>query len=529
MSKTNNLSQRLTTSQRSTEFLISKLDTHFSCLIGGLAMPLCFAPFNFSWLCFLALLPLLVACRHPNPDIRVLRGFLFGFGYFCIGSYWFAETLITHISYSWPAALGGHLLITGACALAPTVFCWLSGYLYNNIAGQTPQAKKLRAFFWPLFLAALWVLIEDIRFQAFGGGPWMSLGLSQIDSPIRGFIPILGEVGTSGIVIGLSELLLTTLYAINRGQLKKSVLVGSLVTVIVLGAHFLSMIEWTENTGAPLAIAMVQTAVSQRDKKDLSKQTQRLSQLSELSRPYLGKAKFIIWPETVVTLNRGDIDQALSELGKQAMFARTSILVGAYESTLNNTRFNTAFTLGYEGGQKYKKRHLVPFGEYVPNYLWFLTDYVPGDQNRSLGRDAMLIANSGTLFGVSICWEGSFSRDNNPLVRAGAHVLVNIANEAWFAGSSLPKQNLDAMRLRALETGRPVIRVANYGPGAIIDPNGKITTSLQADIANSAMGYVQPRVGTTPFLIVGADFILFCSFAIVLIICIILKRAGPRI
>jgi apolipoprotein N-acyltransferase len=514
---------------RSTTPLISKLDSNIACIIAGLAMPLCFAPFNFAWLCFFALLPLLVSCCHPSPNTRVFRGLLFGMGYFCVGSYWFAETLVTHISYSWPVAIGGHLLITGACALAPTVFCWLSGYVYNDIASHSQPGKKLLPFFWPLFLAALWVLIEDIRFQVFGGGPWMSLGLSQIDSPIRGFIPILGEVGTSGIVIGLSQLLLIILCAINQEQIKKAASFSLLIITVVFGANYLSKIEWTENTGTPLAIAMVQTAVSQHDKKDLSKQAERLAELSNLSQPYLGKAKLIIWPETVVTLNRGDIDEALSELGIKAMFARTSILVGAYESTLNNTRFNTAFTLGYEGGQKYNKRHLVPFGEYVPDYLSFLDDHVPGDQNRSLGRDTMLIANSGTLLGISICWEGSFSRDNTPLVRAGAHILVNIANEAWFAGSSLPKQNLDAMRVRALETGRSVVRVANYGPGAIIDHRGKVTTPLKPDIANSAMGYVQPRVGTTPFLILGADFILFCSFAMVLLICIILRKVGPRI
>jgi len=288
-------------------------------------------------------------------------------------------------------------------------------------------------------------------------------------------------------------------------------------------------VQWTEHTGEPLDIALVQTAVSQAEKRDLSTQTERLIHLGNLSKPYLGKAKLIIWPETVVTMNKGDINKTLATLGDQAMFARSTILVGAYQSTLNSARYNTAFTLGYEGGQQYQKRHLVPFGEYVPDYLWFLDEYVPGDQHRSLGRFPMLIANSGTLFGISICWEGSFSRDNTPLVRAGAHALINIANEAWFAGSSLPKQNLDAMRLRAIETGRPVIRVANFGPGAIISHNGKITTPLAGNTANASMGSVQPRIGFTPFIRLGADFILLWAIGIVIIIGLIVRKAGTRL
>jgi len=513
--------------QRLLSNLISRLNTSPSCLIAGAAMFLSYAPFNLGWLCFLLILPLLIACCHPNPDTRIFRGLLFGLGYFSVGSYWFAETLMEHIGYRWPAAIGGHLLITGACALAPTTFCWLAGYFRSNEAKTHRRHRQKVA--WLVLLAALWIVIEDIRFQAFGGGPWMSLALSQIDSPLRGFLPILGETGTSGMVIVVGQLLLYALTAASQARISRAIGNCVFIGILMITGGFLSSIEWTEASGEPLPVAIVQTAVSQAEKKNLSTQTERLAQLSELSQTYIGKANLIIWPETMVTLNRGDIDQALKEFGKQAMLARSTVLVGAYERSLNGRQFNTAFTLGYEAGQKYQKRHLVPFGEYVPDYLWFLDEYVPGDQNRSLGREAMLIANSGVLFGVSICWEGSFSRDNTPLARAGAHVLVNIANEAWFAGSSLPQQNLDAMRVRALETGRPVIRVANYGPGAIINHNGKITMPLEANIASAATGMIQARIGSTPFVRLGADFILLWSFGLVMIIGVIVRKARTRL
>jgi apolipoprotein N-acyltransferase len=479
------------------------LDRGWVCLLAGTSMAFAYAPLAQGWLAYVLLLPLWLAAQHPDPNTRIRRGALFGLGYFPLGAYWFAQTLSEHLGYGPLKALAGHLLITGACALAPTVFCWLAGYL------------RLRPMAWNVAAAALWMLIEDIRFQAFGGGPWMSLGLSQIDSPLSGYYPVLGEVGTSFMVAWLVGLLTCLLRAGPSPALphQHGLSVAIAMPIIGLGA-ILGERSWTQPVGAAQPVALVQSAVSQRDKSDLSTQKQRLDVLAKLSEPYLGQAKLVIWPETVVTLDKYDVNASIDALSKQAMFARSTILVGAYEPTLTGNRYNTAFTIGYEADQVYRKRHLVPFGEYVPDYLSFLTGHVPGDGNRSLGKSASLIANSGVLYGISICWEGSFSRDMSPLVRAGAHVLVNIANEAWFAGSTLPAQNLDALRVRAMETGRSAIRVANHGPGAIIDAKGRLSAQLPADRESGAMGSVQPMTGVTPFVLFGEDGLALIALAL---------------
>ena len=474
-------------------------------------MAFAYAPFSQAWLVFLFLQPLWLAARHPDPNTRIWRGLLFGLGYFSIGAYWFIGTLREHLDYSWPIALGGHLLITGACALAPTTFCWLGGYI------------KAKPFPRLIALAALWIVIEDIRFQAFGGGPWLSLGLSQIDMPLAGLYPVFGEVGTSffvAIVVGLVSFVFIGDGTESDKKSNQRSIAFSIVLVFLtmLLAEALKLVQWTDAVGDRQAVALVQTAVSQQERKNLSSQSDRLESLASLTNPFLGKAKFIIWPETVVTLDRHDVKQRLETLNEKAMFAGSSILIGAYEPSMTGMRYNTAFTLGYESGQTYRKRHLVPFGEYVPRLLTFLRGHVPGDVYRSQGRSPSLIANNGTLYGISICWEGSFSRDIAPLTKSGAHVLVNIANEAWFAGSSLPAQNLDAMRVRAIENGRFSVRVANFGPGAIIDESGQLNVVIQAGSPSSAMGYVQARTGMTPFIFLGEDLITLSALLMIVII-----------
>lgn len=497
--------------------LITLLDSNISCALAGAAMPLCFAPYYVWWLCWLLPWPLLLAAAQADPAVRVRRGALFGIMYFGIGSSWFAQTLITELDFSWFTGVLCHLIIAGACALAPTIFCWLAGYM------------RRVEFAWPLLLTALWVVIEDIRFQAFGGGPWMSFGLSQVDSPLAGYFAILGETGTSGIVIIISYLLFRLLKKADWShKIRTLLLPGALILLILQAGAALKSVEWTKETGDELSVALVQTATSQREKVIPDRQHSRLDRLSELSQPYLGNTDLVIWPETVVTLERREVIATLAPLHTQAVASKTTLLIGAFEASMSRYMFNTAFTLGYEGGQTYRKRHLVPFGETVPYPLSFMDDYVPGDQHRGLGNTLDLIAIRGGLTGVSICWEGAFSRDLTPLVRAGAGILINIANEAWFAGGPLPSQNLDAMRVRAMETGRPAIRVANAGPGAIISASGQLSAYLPAGSAGSSAGVINPRYGATPYVAAGADFVLFFSFAIVSVIALFAYMSRRR-
>lgn len=354
-------------------------DTNWMCAIAGALMPLCFAPFHLWWLCWILLLPLIIACHHENAETRILRGGLFGIFYFGIGSYWLTQTLVTQVDFSWTSAIASNALIAGACALAPSTFCWLAGYM-----------KSIK-YCWLVLLPLLWIIVEDIRFQAFGGGPWMSLGHSQLDSPIAGYFPILGEVGTSGIVILISYGLLSFL----TSSTQKRLVLGAVIAAILVFGQWSKNHQWTKAVGPEISVAIVQSAITQQQKMNKNTYASKLTELENLSLPLLGEVQLIIWPETVVTLEKHLIIEQLSSLSKQAKELKSTLLIGAFEASLDNHLFNTTFTLGYEDRQSYRKRHLVPLGEYVPSYLSFIDEYVPGDQYRSLGKTPELISING--------------------------------------------------------------------------------------------------------------------------------------
>jgi len=160
--------------------------------------------------------------------------------------------------------------------------------------------------------------------------------------------------------------------------------------------------------------------------------------------------------------------------------------------------------------------------------LAFLAPFVPGDTYRVVSKDTQPLAIAGQLMGVTICWEGSFNRDIVPLVKNGATVIINVANEAWFNGTSLPFQNRDAMRIRAMESGRQVIRVANFGPGAVIDEKGQVIAQLASNQAGVSEALIQPRAGLTPFMKLGADYILLLAFIIICTIIIFTSFSKPK-
>lgn len=448
-------------------------------------MSFCYAPFSLWWLAWILPIPLALNAASPDPALRVRRAALFGFAYFGFGSWWLADTMVTHLDYGWLAAVTANAAIAAACALGPVIWCWAAGYF------------RRAGVLWYVALPCVWLVVEDVRFRVFGGGPWMSLGLSQVDGPLAGYVPVFGEIGTSAVVV-LVVLQLTRLLQLSAGRRRAPVPVAVLLTVVAVGL-VLQTVVWTRPAGSPVPIAMVQSATPQSEKQDRTLDLARIDGLARLSRPALDQARVLIWPETVFALDHQTVLDRLARLDRDLSRRGATLLLGAFEQSSGKT-YNSVLTIGASGGQRYRKRHLVPFGETAVGGMFSWIDaHAPGDSSRGAGRRAAPIEVDGISFGVSICWEGSFARDIVPLVDAGAGVLVNVANEAWFAKTPLPLQNLDAARMRALETGREVVRVANSGPGGIIAPDGVVSTALSGNTAGMAVGHVTPRAGRTPF------------------------------
>jgi apolipoprotein N-acyltransferase len=212
----------------------------------------------------------------------------------------------------------------------------------------------------------------------------------------------------------------------------------------------------------------------------------------------------IIWPEVAIPGRQEDMQEDfLDPMAVAAKANQAHILTGIVVSNwLKREYYNSMLLLGSQQGV-YHKRHLVPFGEFMPlrGLLDFMRSYIHipmADMKPGASRQQAIELN-GVRLGISICYEDVFSRDIN-LDLPAAHLLVNASNDAWFGDSLAPHQHLEIARMRALETGRPMVRSTNTGRSALIDHRGQITSVTGQFVEQTLGGTVEGRTGATPFI-----------------------------
>jgi apolipoprotein N-acyltransferase len=177
------------------------------------------------------------------------------------------------------------------------------------------------------------------------------------------------------------------------------------------------------------------------------------------------------------------------------------MLVGSPDASADQRLYNTAFLVTADGriAERYDKRHLVPFGEYVPlqRLLFFVEKMVVGIGDFGWGREATAFRLDGLTFGTMICYEVIFPDEVRELTRAGARLLVNITNDAWFGRSGAPAQHLAMAALRAVENGSYLVRAANTGISAVIAPTGAIQAATDLFTEAVVTGRVHLRQAET--------------------------------
>ncbi|HKJ70929.1 MAG TPA: apolipoprotein N-acyltransferase [Gammaproteobacteria bacterium] len=464
-------------------------------LAAGLALPLAFAPAKLYFLAWLALIPLLLATDEPRPGRRFRRGLAFGLGLFGAGLHWLLPTIHTFGHMPLALALPTWALLVLYCALYPAAFALLGGWLGGSAA--------LR---YALALPVLWAGLELLRGWAFTGFPWLALGVSQVPGPLGGWLPVLGSPGAGLVVAAVNGLVLLAGRALLRSQAAPAGAFGLAAAGLVAAGAGLGTVGWTRADGPAVDAALVQGNVPQEAKWDRGRRATILARYARLTREHLG-ADLVVWPETAVPLFADRIRGYLDRLGGEARARGTTLLLGVPEREWVDGRkqfYNTVLALGAHHG-RYRKRHLVPFGEYVPlrSILFFAEKFVPGDGTFVPGRNAAPLRLDGYSAGLSICYEDAFPREVAATVHAGATVLVNVTNDAWFGRSSGPDQHAQIARARAREMGRPMLRVANTGLTFAADRFGRVLAAIPPDRPGVARVRVRPRQGVTPYQVLA--------------------------
>ncbi|WP_374087556.1 apolipoprotein N-acyltransferase [Methylomicrobium lacus] len=461
-------------------------------LVAGVVYTLAFAPFNLSYAVFPALACLFFATLALSPKRAALRGYVFGLGQFGLGVSW---VYVSVHDYGGGGLLGS-LLIAGLFVGFWALFPALAVYL----ATQLPYKRSSRLLLCPL----LWVLVDYLRGRiVLEGFPWLQIAYSQLDTPLAGYIPLVGGYGT-GLLAALSAALLVGIASKPKSSLW---MLASLAGLWIAGG-WLRTQAWTQPIGEPIKTALIQGNVAQ-DKKWLPETRigtiLRYSQMTEAH----WDSQVIVWPESAVPAYLSDVyDAFLLPLGQAAKAHRTDLIVSvpSYGNT-EGEKYNSVITLGREAGM-YRKVHLLPFGEYMPWQPvsgWILSHFNMRLSQFTPGRpDQPLLSAGGYRFSTSICYEDAFAENALRGLPEAAY-LVNATNDAWFGDSIEPHQHLQMARMRALEAGRYLLRSTNTGATAIISPEGKVLSQAPLFTATTLTGTIEPMAGLTPFARLGGD------------------------
>jgi apolipoprotein N-acyltransferase len=459
---------------------------------GGLVV-LAFAPFGVYLIAVLALAVLYDLLTRSSPAGGFWVGWAFGIGLMGLGVFWIRISLNDFGNMGAPLAYGLSFLFVLGMAL----YYGIVGWLMAGLAGRAPRCAG------PLLLfPSLWVLGEWVRGWLFTGFPWLAVGYSQVDSPLAGLAPIAGVYGVS-LAVALSAGLL---WGAARWRARDRVAALGALGALWLAGGALFHLDWTHPVGRPLRATVVQANIRQSLKWDPESRIPTLRAYVEMTRAHWG-SDVIVWPETAVPdfLNR--VQRVfIDPLATEAKDSETELVVGipVYDPA-EHRYYNGLMSLGTVQ-DLYRKRHLVPFGEYMPFKSWLgplaqafeipMSDFSPGRADRPLLRVGRYLA------GVSICYEDAFPGE---VVEAmpDAAFLVNVSNDAWFGDSLAPPQHLEIARMRSLENGRWTLRATNTGISAIMDPKGRVVGRVPAFERGVYTAQIQPRAGATPFAYVG--------------------------
>ncbi|WP_221799198.1 apolipoprotein N-acyltransferase [Oceanobacter mangrovi] len=471
--------------------------SRLSLLAAGAIFPLSLAPL-YWWP--LGLVSIAVFCwlmwRPASPAQAFGRSWWYFFGQFAAGVSWVYVSMHDFGGTSMPLAVLMVGLFAGALALVPAIV--FSGYArLRRPNSNTPVLP------W-LLLPVFWFLDEWLRSWLFTGFPWLFAGDGQLYTWLAGWAPVIGSYGISVILV----LTVTTL--IQAWYSKR--LVFLLPLLLWPAGLWLQQFDWTHVDGK-ITVSAVQGNIDQnmKWKPDMVgptinlyvKQTQKL-----------WDSDLIVWPETAVTLVYDRFLPYLEELNAQGQKHNSTIITGiAYrhpqDDPLAGEYHNSVVATGMGHGL-YHKQRLVPFGEFIP-FEKFLRGAIPFfdlDMSSFLaGRsDQPLIQMEANnqLYDVAtyICYEIAYP-DLVSRMAKQAEILVTVSNDAWFGDSLGPKQHMGLAQMRALETGRYLLRSTNTGITALVNNRGQIVEQLPTGIRANLTARAELRSGQTPYMQTG--------------------------
>ena len=464
----------------------------------GALNTLAFAPFNL-WPIQLLTLALLVwyLMRTDSVKSGALLGWSYSFGWMLCGSWWLYISLHNYGDMAAWIAVLSIVLMGIVVALYAGLATGLTVWLRQRWSASPPLLTLV-------IFPSLWGLSEWLRGWVLTGVPWLISGYAHTASPLAGYAPLFGVYG-----IGI----LAAYAAGCLALLPQRILPGTTCSLILLAGFYLHNINWTTPHGNPISVRLLQANVPQ----DIKFAESQISASLQLHYDMLtaSPADLIVTSETALPLLQTQLPPtylpALSDFVQQtgSHLALGIVYTDGPKHYTNSMIGLTPQTANSHPQFRYDKHHLMPFGEFIPfGFRWFtdlvsipLTDLHRGAkiQPPFAVKDQWILPN--------ICYEDLFGEEIAAQLTAttqpAATMLLNISNLGWFGNTIALSQHLQVSQMRALETGRPMLRATNTGSTAVIDPHGRVITQLAHLTRDTLAASVQGYSGTTPYILLG--------------------------
>ena len=486
-----------------------------------------------GWLEWISMIPLcfaaVVICSDPSVHLRTV----YRYGFFTVYCFYF-------VLYHWFVRLYplDFVGLDGGAAIAVIALAWLGlpilhavvgGFLFLLFALMHRSPVFSRAFLLrPFAFAALWTVFEWCGTQTFAGVPWGRLALGQVKMlPMLGIASWFGSYAVAFLIVAVNALLAEILLSHSR-----ALVCGSLAAVLLLSNLTFGLIwKGTSEIGKTVCGAVIQGNISSYEKwgDESVRKTQESYRELSLQAAKEG-VELIVWPETTFPYDLNRSDSLRDFVTDVATECRVPILVGALFRDAENREYNALYLVLPDGTiseNYYAKRHLVPFGEYVPARDLIMT-LVPPLANLSALNDELTPGTAPAILtvplkggdlrvGSLICFDSIYEILALESAREDIGLMVISSNDSWFYDSAAVYQHEAQAQLRAIETGKPILRSANTGISAIISAKGENLQTVAPLMDGYAVGEVTVTNETTLYTKVGNLAVWICMAAILIL------------
>ena len=493
-------------------------------VVSGLLLILSFPKFGNGVVAWVSLIPLFFSLKDVAPARGFQLGFLSGIVAYLGILYWISVVVVQY-GYL-PVYVGVLVLLLLASYLSLYTAIFSAGIVYL-------RRKGVRVC---LSAPVIWTILEYIRSNLFTGFPWENLGYSQyLHQNVIQIADLTGIYGISFLIVLANAVIFDLLEGGSSRRLfytEFSALAIILVVIFGYGHLRYKHIGYSLQMAPEMRVSLIQGNIDQNIKWDAQYQSQTLDIYRSLSLKAIPpKGGLIVWPETAVPFYFQRLDLMHETVASVARQSQSSLLLGSPSFTQEggNTYYsNSAFLIGEDGEVKgqYDKVHLVPYGEYVPlrKFFPFVGKLVAGVGDFRQGQGFYPLVLNNRRLGILICYEGIFPEAARDYKLKRANLLVNITNDAWFGETSAPYQHLSMTVFRAIENRLFLVRAANTGISAIIDPRGDILLQSKLFERSALNGSIKIVDEKSFYAAYGDVFVFVCAAFLLAIFILVLKR-----